>query len=201
MGTTATTTLFCRCPACKREFLVDKYTSSPRFTELLEDADVRNMDKPKLTRIWEERCPVQHVETLEKLPEGSVSEFYREAVAALAHGLPNAAGAMFRKTLEAMTVDTSLLGQIPSDQREAYKGRSLYQRIDALKEVDAIPRPLHALADIVRTEGNLAIHSTESFRPEEAEALKSFTDAFLMQTAILPTMMAAARSNKKAKDT
>src|SRR5262249_45444503 len=65
--------------------------------------------------------------------------FYHQAVAALAYGLYDAAGSMFRKCLESVTRSDSLVAHIPPDQHEQFRKSWLKARITKLKEVHAIP--------------------------------------------------------------
>ena len=132
-------------------------------------------------------------------PEGTpakVLEYYKEAVLALNNNLPNASGAMFRKCLEAATLDDELIGEGKIANIQNYKSKTLYLRLQELKQNGQIPPALHSLADTLRLEANLATHDMDSFTFEEAKALHQFTDAFLMQIFTIPIKLRLTRTNK-----
>lgn len=193
-------TYFCRCTSCRQNFLVDAFTYTPPFNELLEDADVRNFGKAKRSRYWEDRYPVQYVDSIDGLPS-PIDAYYAEAIKALASKLPNAAGAMLRKTLEALTLGATLSSGIAAEKRAAYERATLATRLTLLKDGGVIPPALHDLVDTVRYEGNAAIHDVDPYTLEEAEVLRMFVEAFLHQVITLPRKISATRSAMARKPT
>jgi hypothetical protein len=193
MGKTTREDFFCRCVGCSQIFLVEHETATPELEKYLEEIAARTKGAEPKQRSSERRFPVEYVDALAGLP-AEVDAFYREATAALSHELPNAAGAVFRKTMEAATLSEAVINQIPADQHARYRRAKLYDRITTLKDTDVIPKALYAIADIVRTEGNAAVHDLETYTIDEATALKAFTDTFLQHVIVLPSMIASARS-------
>ncbi len=136
-------------------------------------------------------------ELTQSFPEGSVIEvprylpdnvenFLIQGIKSLPEN-PDAAGAMFRKTLEVA------LGYIMPDH---LKNKSIYSQIrDAVKQ-NYISDELGEWANIIRIDGNEATHSEESFNVDQAEILKQFTEIFLSQIFTLPTLV-----KKRAKVT
>jgi len=93
---------------------------------------------------------------------------------------------MFRKVID---VATKELG--------ATKGK-LQPRIDELAAKHAITPAMQEWAHAIRLDGNEAAHEEEPFDKETCEALKSFTELFLMYAFTLPGMLkerSAAKSS------
>ncbi len=121
------------------------------------------------------------------LPE-NVEDFFIQGIKSLPEN-PDAAGAMFRKTLEA-----SLNHLMP----EHLKDKSIYQQIQRAVEQNYISDELGEWADIIRIDGNEATHSAEPFDVDQAEILKQFTEIFLSQIFTLPQLVRKrAKMSKK----
>lgn len=88
----------------------------------------------------------------------------------------DAAGMMFRKTLEAATkiLDADLAG------------KTLVKRVDALTSSGKLTEDMAKWAHEVRLGGNDAAHEEEPFSMEEALALKNFIENFLRYVFTLP---------------
>ncbi|MCY3624609.1 MAG: DUF4145 domain-containing protein [Candidatus Dadabacteria bacterium] len=112
----------------------------------------------------------------EHLPE-NVNMYYLEAVNSVKSS-PNAAGAMFRKTL-----DTGLKKIDP----EA-KGR-LIDRIKSAAKTGKITQDMADWADRIRLDGNDAAHEEDPFTHQEAEELHLFTRLVMMYLFSLPGML------------
>ena len=112
----------------------------------------------------------------EHLPE-NVHTYYLEAVDSVKSS-PNAAGAMFRKTL-----DTGLKKIDPGA-----KGR-LVDRIKSAAKTGKITQDMADWADRIRLDGNDAAHEEDPFTPQQAEELHLFTRLVMMYLFSLPGML------------
>ncbi len=118
----------------------------------------------------------------EHLPN-NVAQFFGEAVDNIITG-PNAAGAMFRKS-----VDVGLKIIAPDIDGP------LVSRIDTLAKNGTITKELADWAHYVRLEGNEAAHDEEPFTPEEAGELHKFADLLMRYLFTLPGMLKARRND------
>jgi Domain of unknown function (DUF4145) len=124
------------------------------------------------------------------------ANFYRQAATAMAHELHDAAGSMFRKCLESVTRSNAMLDLIPSDDRAAFAAMWLKARITKLKQIHAIPPALGDLVDVIKEEGDGAVHDDVIYDKESAEALHRFTETFLEQTFTIPAQIAKIRKKR-----
>ncbi|MYE14829.1 MAG: DUF4145 domain-containing protein [Gammaproteobacteria bacterium] len=114
----------------------------------------------------------------------NVAHFYRQAVRSMP-GLWDAAGSMFRKTLE-----SALKAKFPS------LSGSLYDRIKSAGEKGWLTKELAAWADHIRLDGNDAIHDENPFEQDQAETLATFTRLILLYLFTLPGMLAEAQGTE-----
>lgn len=127
-------------------------------------------------------------EAPDHLPD-NVQAFFLEAVDNVQTG-PNAAGAMFRKS-----VDVALKHVAPE-----LKG-NLVKRIDKAAELRRLTPELAEWAHHVRLEGNDAAHDEDPFTVEEAKALYQFTELVLMYLFTLPGMLRERRGEPPEEST
>ena len=125
------------------------------------------------------------IDAPEHVPQG-IAQAYREAEDNLKRGNFTSAGIMFRRALEKAT---KALGSEESNSRRM----SLFDRIDALAEKQAITPAMKDWAHLVRLEGNEAAHGSDDFDRESAEQIHSFTELFLIYAFTLPKRVAQAR--------
>lgn len=118
----------------------------------------------------------------EHVPD-NVASFYLQGMDNLARKNYDAAGTMFRKSL-----DTALKRLAPSG-----KG-TLQQRIDNLPAALGITAAMKEWAHQIRELGNDAAHEEDPFTEDEAKALQAFSELFLTYTFTLPGMLAARKS-------
>jgi hypothetical protein len=117
----------------------------------------------------------------EHIPD-NVRRFYLQGVESLGPGHFDAAGTMFRKSL-----DSALRHLNP-------QGRGTLQaRIDNLPANIAVTPSMKEWAHQIRHLGNDAAHEEEPFTQAEAETLQSFTELFFTYTFTLPGMIAARK--------
>jgi len=89
--------------------------------------------------------------------------------------------------------------QIPAEQQEQYRQSWLKFRISKLKEVQAIPPALAELVDVIKEEGDAAVHDDVVYEKDSAQALRNFTKAFLEQTFTLPEHIRLVRSKTRVE--
>ncbi len=131
-----------------------------------------------------------NVEVKQSFPEGSVIEiprympkniekFFIQGIKALPES-PDAAGAMFRKTLEIALNDV-----VPKELQD----KSIYDKINDAVRHNHISDELGEWANIIRIDGNEATHDENPFDLDQAEMLRQFTELFLSQIYTLPTLV------------
>lgn len=121
-------------------------------------------------------------EAPEHLPP-NVKAFFLEATANVKSG-PNAAGAMFRKSLDVA------LKTIYPDAKE-----QLVKRIDQAVKAGALTKGIGEWAHHIRLEGNDASHDDDPYTTEEAEELHRFTELVMMYMFTLPGMLEERRGD------
>lgn len=110
----------------------------------------------------------------------NVANFFKQATDSLQNGNFDAAGMMFRKSLESATKEI--------DPPSAHL--TLFKRVEKLVENHLITPALGEWANEIRLGGNEAAHDDEMFSKEDAQALKGFTENFLRYAFTLPAAVA-----------
>jgi len=110
-------------------------------------------------------------------------ESYRQGMENLP-GNPDAAGAMFRKTLE-----VALYERFPD-----LGGKSLKERIEIAAGKGHLTRDLADWADHIRLDGNNAVH--EDITSDQVRNMRIFTELVLRYLFELPGMLEEARQGK-----
>lgn len=131
-----------------------------------------------LLEMWPKREPIN---VPQYLPP-NVASFYTQGMDSLRRKNFDAAGTMFRKSL-----DVGLKAIDPTG-----KG-TLEKRIDHLPDTLGITPALKEWAHQIRHLGNDAAHEDEPFTADEAKVLQSFTELFLTYTFTMPRMLAERR--------
>jgi hypothetical protein len=116
----------------------------------------------------------------------TVLRYFRQATASLRAQNFDAAGVMFRKTLEVAT----------REKAPESASKPLVKRIDALSNDGLITSDMRDWAHEIRLGGNEAAHDDDPIEREDAERLNQFTDAFLRYAYTLPAMV---KSNKDSE--
>ncbi|MFV0432345.1 MAG: DUF4145 domain-containing protein [Alphaproteobacteria bacterium] len=135
---------------------------------------------------------------VQTFPEGAVIElplylpkniesFFLQGIKALPDS-PDAAGAMFRKTLE-----NALNDVVPKELRD----KSIFIKIRDAVRHNYISDELGKWADIIRIDGNEAAHAENPFDLDQAEVLRQFTEIFLTQIYTLPALVAKRSKTSK----
>lgn len=171
--------VFCVCGICDRGAIAT-YSNAGAFSH----SDYRSLKNCQFKGI--SPPPPSH-----KVPEytpDNIASFYRQGLASLFTRHYDAAGSMFRKTL-----DTTLKNSFPDIQG------SLSGRIKTAAEQHQLTPALANLADHIRLEGNKAVHEEEPFSSEEAEDLQAFTELVLSYLYLLPGKLEEAQGKITAR--
>lgn len=136
-------------------------------------------NSPSLLEVWPK---MESLTAPKHLPE-NIHSFYTQGIDSLRRQNYDAAGTMFRKSL-----DVALKRIYP----EA-KG-TLQKRIDALPQEIGITPAMKEWAHEIRDLGNDAAHEDEPFTEVEAKALQAFIEMFLTYAFTLPGMLKERKS-------
>lgn len=101
----------------------------------------------------------------------------------LQHRRWDAAGAMFRKTLDVAT----------KTLRPDLQKKTLYARIEAMVKSGDLTSAMGQWSHRIRMDGNDAIHSEEPETESDARATQRFTEAFLTYSYTLPALVRDAQ--------
>ncbi|HJS84278.1 MAG TPA: DUF4145 domain-containing protein [Acetobacteraceae bacterium] len=125
-----------------------------------------------------EVCPKAEPPSAPKYLPDNIRRFFLQGLDSLRRKGYDAAGTMFRKSL-----DVAL-------KRIHPEGRgTLQRRIDTLPQEFGITSAMKEWAHEIRNLGNDAAHEEEPFTEAEAKALHAFTDMFLTYAFTLPGML------------
>jgi len=192
--------LACRCHECSRTtvFVLEAIKGAEHDLPKLQ---FETNENPTKLGYRERRAfpPSSGLPTPSDTPEPAAS-FFGQGAIAMTHDLFDAAGAMFRKCLESVTRSEALLGLIPEADRAAFQESWLKARITKLKEIQAIPPALGDLVDVIKDEGDDAVHDNTLYDKDSAHALQQFTSVFLEQTFTIPAQIARVRAKSQPRD-
>lgn len=116
----------------------------------------------------------------------AVERFYLQGLMNLASENWDAAGAMFRKTLD---VATKIIA--PDKRNE-----NLYNRINALVSDGLLTRSMGDWSHELRLDGNDAVHDEEPETSDDAHVMQKFAEAFLRYAFTLPNLVAQNREKR-----
>jgi len=118
----------------------------------------------------------------------SVERFYVQGIENLRGNNWDAAGAMFRKSLD---VATKLIS--PADKKE-----TLFHRIEKLVERGLLTPAMGDWSHELRLDGNEAVHDEDPETKTDAEAMQKFAEAFLRYSFTLPRLVETNRAKREA---
>lgn len=130
----------------------------------------------------------------EHVPE-RIAALFREANECRQMTWYEAAGAMYRKTLDVATKhiyfhDPQLEGKTPA--------QALRVRIKSLGEMKILEEDIVELADVAALDGNDATHDVDPYTADEAEALEDLTQDLLDRLFVRPARLAAVKAKQIA---
>jgi hypothetical protein len=130
--------------------------------------------------------------TSEEIPP-RVRDLFCQAVRCRQLSLFDAAGAMFRKTIDVATkdiyaTDLRLVGRKPADAPRA--------RVTALGQLKILDEEIVELADVALMDGNDAAHDADPYTSDEAVALQELTDDLLDRLFVRPARIARVKAKQ-----
>ena len=119
----------------------------------------------------------------------NVENFYNQGLENLASRRWDAAGAMFRKSLDVAT----------KQLRPDLKSKNLYNRIEAMVEDGDLTAAMGQWSHRIRLDGNDAVHDEEPETEEDANSTQRFAEAFLTYGYTLPALVTANNEDASTK--
>lgn len=152
--------------------------------------DVRSV----VSRIEAVKIGITEITVSESVPR-RVADLFIEANACRQMMRFEAAGAMYRKTVDVATKhiysnDERLTGKSPA--------QALRVRIKSLGEMKILDNDIVELADVAALDGNDATHDVDPYTMEEAEALEELTFDLLDRLFVRPARLAAVKAKQIA---
>jgi len=140
------------------------------------------------------RIATTAIELSEHIPE-RIAGLFREANECRQMTWYEAAGAMYRKTLDVATKhiyshDPRLEGKEPA--------QALRVRVKSLGEMKILDGDIVELADVAALDGNDATHDVDPYTKDEAEALEDLTLDLLDRLFVRPAKIAAVKAKQIA---
>ncbi len=163
------------CRVCSGGLLLLSYdTSGTSHIDLRQFPVNYPANRYRIVETWPKSGHVN----IEHVPD-NISQFYQQASENLKSQRWDAAGVMFRKTLDVATktIDPQL------------KSISLYRRIGILVESNMLTSAMGEWAHEIRLDGNDAVHDDEPETHADALASQKFTEAFLTYVFSLPKLV------------
>jgi len=159
-------------------------TGSSRHADLVNTTGISFPgERFRILKTW----PQAAIEAPDHVPP-NVSAFYGQGLENYSASRFDAAGAMFRKSLD---VATRILDEFSRSIR-------LFQRIEKLFDAGLITSSMRDWSHEIRLDGNDAVHDDEPETAEDALATLKFTEAFLTYTFSLPAMVQENRRKRVA---
>jgi hypothetical protein len=182
--------LFCVCNRCtKSSIYVFHYGGNKNPHDLpgqLGDGDYGQLDNVAV------KIATTSLDLAASIPE-RIAGLFREANECRQMTWYEAAGAMYRKTVDVATkhiyaTDGRLTGKIPAD--------ALRVRIKSLGEMKILEPDIVEVADVAALDGNDAAHDIDPYTADEAEALEYLTMDLLDRLFVRPARLAEVRAKQ-----
>ncbi|CAN7455039.1 DUF4145 domain-containing protein [Mesorhizobium caraganae] len=181
--------VFAACEACQKGSI---YNGHPDYNPVTAEGNLESY-----TKHYDDNPLTVHPVPLavsETIP-ARVRDLFIEATMARRLRLNEAAGAMFRKTIDVATKymfshDARLANRNPAD--------ALRPRIKALGELKILEDDIVEQADVVVLDGNDAAHDVDPYTAEEAEVLEELTNDLLERLFVRPARVAAVKAKQIA---
>lgn len=170
------------CGVCKAGTIILSRTNQSTHSDLVGHSLAYPSDRFWLIETWPKftgRCPAS-------VPS-NVESFYNQGLENLAGGRWDAAGAMFRKSLDVATK------MIAPDKR----GKSLFVRINELVADGRLTDSMGEWSHELRLEGNDAVHDEEPETEADANVMHRFAEALLTYVFTLPAMVEENRAKRQ----
>jgi hypothetical protein len=175
--------LVAACGVCTYGILIESLdTSGTNHFDVVQYTVQYPSDRYRILQTWPDRTLFAPT----GVPE-NISSFYQQAVENLRAGRWDAAGAMFRKTLD---VATKLVAT-------GDNSANLYSRIERLVSSGLLTPAMGDGSHEIRLDGNNAVHDEEPETQSDAEASHKFTEAFLTYAFSLPQLVRESRARRE----
>lgn len=169
------------CGVCKSGMIILSYAEEATHADLISHDTIYPGSNFAIRATWPRftgQCPA-------KVPD-NVASFYDQGLENLSTGRWDAAGAMFRKSLDVATK------MIAPDKRS----KTLYSRINELVSEGRLTEAMGKWSHEIRLDGNDAVHDEEPETERDATVSQRFTEALLTYTFTLPAMVEANRAKR-----
>lgn len=170
------------CGVCKGGMIVLSCARASTHTEVIRQDTVYPGSSFIIEETWPKflgECPA-HVPT-------NVESFYNQGLENLATGRWDAAGAMFRKSLDVATK------KIAPNKRD----KTLYARINELVTEGLLTEAMGEWSHEIRLDGNDAVHDEEPETEADAHVMHRFAEALLTYSFTLPAMVEENRAKRQ----
>ena len=178
------TKFLCQCRHCEEVVVV---TGTEGHWDGVDFGGVRNREISIHSVFPQPSEPVPPPDT----PD-DVAKPFINGLTALSVGLIDSAANSFRTTLEKAT--SHLLERLGTGHQDHAK-KSLYDRIEFLRDNHLITPSLCDWAHIIRDLGNMGTHGDPEFSESQATELKNFTEQFLYYVFTMPAQVESIRGN------
>ena len=173
------------CGICNHGIILNVHN---RSQQQVPNLPANNLDFPTDPLRILEVSPDKRIDLPKDVPP-NIERFYMQGLVNLRSRNWDAAGAMFRKTLD---VATKLIAP-------EKKAKSLFARIEALVAEGLLTPAVGEWSHEIRMDGNDAVHDEEPETPEDAAAIQQFAEAFLKYAFSLPSLVAQNRAKREPK--
>ena len=171
------------CAVCDQGIvLLTADNGSTRHSNFLERDVKFSSERFKVLSIWPEGA----LRVPENVPD-NIASFYSQGSENLLAKRWDAAGSMFRKSLDIATKTLD----------PALKSLKLFHRIEKLHKDGLITDALRDWSHELRLEGNEAVHDDEPETQDDASTSQKFAEAFLTYTFTLPALVIANRKKRE----
>ena len=170
------------CGLCKHGLMVLSRCISEHHANLLQCDTVFPGDHFTIEETWPRfsaDCP-DHV-------PNNVESFYNQGLENLAVGRWDAAGAMFRKSLDVSTKSLA----------PEHRSESLFKRINKMVDAGQLTSAMGDWSHEIRLDGNDAVHDDEPETEVDASTTQKFAEAFLTYAYTLPEMVKINRTKRQ----
>lgn len=180
------------CQACSRISIYDCLIGGGNGPQSYDNLD----SHPRNVAVAREAVKIVAIEPIlsEYVPP-RINALFVEAAVCKALGRFEAAGAIFRKTIDVASKhlyanDARLTGRSPAD--------ALRSRLKALGDMKILEEDIIELADVAALDGNDAAHDVDPYTSAEAEALEELTADLLDRLFVRPAKLAAVKAKQIA---
>ena len=171
------------CGVCNLGMTIESYdVGSSSHSDLIRNS----VDYPGSRFLIRATWPQIELGIPEGVPE-NVGKFYSQGLENLRAERWDAAGAMFRKSLD---VSTKIIDVESRD-------KTLFARINHLVTNGLLTPAMGDWAHEIRLDGNSAVHDEEPETGDDAAATQKFAEAFLIYSFSLPQLVAENRAGRE----